>query len=144
MVRGSTVKMNMDTGQNLVLEQLENVPDESYRHFMEIREIMLTYDWQVVNGAFVSFTFQSEDDADVFEAQFTHREGVVFQFEILQHNLFRNDWDGQYAKLYKRGFDDRYVLQLLDELWVAHRRKRVAEDQSPCEKRPRRSCADAP
>ena len=131
MVRGSTVRMNMDSGQNRVLEKLESLPDESYKHSMQIRDIMLKYDWQVVTGAFLSFTAKSEDDMDVFEAQFTHQEGVVvFQFEIVQHNLFRNDWDGQYAKLYKRGFDDRYVLRLFDdEVWVAHGRKRASEDE---------------
>ena len=65
MVRGSTVRMNMDNGQNEVLEKLEIVPDESYRHFIEIREIMTKYDWQVVNGTFLAFTFKSEEDKDI-------------------------------------------------------------------------------
>ena len=131
MVRGGTVKMDMTSGRNLVLEKLEGVPEESYRHWMEIREIILKYDWEVVNGAFLSFTF-NEGDRDVFEARFANEEGdAVFRFEIVERNLFRNDWDGRCAKLYKRPWDDRYVLQLLDELWVAHRRKRAAENQLP-------------
>lgn len=144
MVRGSTVRMAMDSGRNLVLEKLEGVPEESYRHWMEIREIILKHDWEVVKGALLSFTFNREGDRDVFEARFTNEEGdAVFRFEIVEHNLFRNDWDGRYAKLYKRPWDDCYVLQLVEELWVGHRRKRGAEDHAPCEKRPKLSFADA-
>ena len=144
MVRGGTVKMDMTSGRNLVLEKLEGVPEESYRHWMEIREIILKHDWEVVKGALLSFTFNREGDRDVFEAHFTNEEGdAVFRFEIVEHNLFRNDWDGRYAKLYKRPWDDCYVLQLVEELWVGHRRKRGAEDHAPCEKRPRLSFADA-
>ena len=176
---GSTVKMDMSTGDNFVLElrtkepdfcddvvetpapmgfcwsedadgsrhleRLERVPDRSYRDFIEIRHILVTYDWEVENGARVAFTYKSGQD--VFEGHFAHEaeREAAFHFEILEHNLFRSDWDGQTAKLFKRGGD--YVLQMPHELWVAHTRKRAAADRLLGEKRPkqrRRSYTDAP
>ena len=86
-------------------------------------------------------------DQDVFEAHFTHEAagGAAFNFEILEHNLFRSDWDGQCAKLFKKRSGD-YVLQMPHELWVAHKRKRAAADRLLGEKRPkqRRSYTDVP
>ena len=120
-------------GRRLV--PLENVPADSFRDFVHIRKIVLDHRWEISRGEFVVFKFQSGVDNDVFEAYFNDDGATpLFSFEIVEHNLFRNDWGGDLAKLFRRG-DGCYVLQTRNEVWTGHRRTPPPEE--PQHKKPR-------
>ena len=119
-------------GRRLV--PLEDVPAKSFRDFMEIRKIVLDHHWEITEGEFVTFKFQSRVDKDVFEAYFADDAATpVFALEILEHNVFRSDWGGECAKLFRKR-DGCYVLQTHTEIWCGQRRKRSIEEPPPEER----------
>ena len=109
-------------GRRLV--PLEDIPSKSYKDFMGIRQLVLDHRWEIAEGEFAVFKFQSFVDKDVFEAFSAHdATASLFALEILEHNVFRNDKGGELFKLFKKP-DGPYVLQSQTQFWQGQRRKR--------------------